>query len=60
MTSFVRDSLLCVFICTSLPINKIQDSRFLFYQQYLTNGSTIMTKTDVHTNTNLTSMSAMT
>ena len=38
----------------------IQDSRFLLYQQYHTNGSTIMTKTDVHTNTNLTSMSAMT
>ena len=37
-----------------------QDSRFLLYQQYHTNGSTIMTKTDVHTNTNLTSMSAMT
>ena len=40
--------------------DKIQDSRFLLYQQYHTNGSTIMTKTDVHTNTNLTSMSAMT
>ena len=32
---------------------KIHDSRFLLYQQYHTNGSTIMTKTDVHTNTNL-------
>ena len=43
-----------------VPPPGIQDSRFLLYQQYHTNGSTIMTKTDVHTNTNLTSMSAMT
>ena len=37
--------------------NKIQD--FLLYQQYHTNGSTILTNTGVLTNTNLTSMSAM-